>query len=113
LYFSKISTCIETEAIGGILLNKLHLRDDSGQILIDKEDRVDPNESQYEHTGNEVNLKEVHDFYKAKSIDLKSLKLCSDLSNFKFIGWNADNNNVNYSLFIKKKYSFFNLNDLI
>jgi hypothetical protein len=94
LYFSKISTCIETEAIGGILLNKLHIRDDAGQILINKDDRVDPNETEYEHAGIEVNMKEVCDFYKAKSIDLRNLKLCSDLSNFKFIGWNADNNNV-------------------
>ena len=93
-YFSKISTCIETEAIGGILLNKLHYRDDSGTILINKDDRVDPNTPEYEHEGGiEVNMKEVCDFYKAKSIDLRNLKLCSDLSNFKFIGWNVDNKN--------------------
>jgi hypothetical protein len=92
LYFSKISTCIETEAIGGILLNKLHLGDDSGHILIDKEDRVDPREVTHTHSGAEFSMKEVCDHYKAKALDLRNLRLCGDLSNFKFIGWNADNN---------------------
>jgi hypothetical protein len=76
-------------------MNKLHLRDDSGALLINKDDYIDPEHRQYEYTEPvEINMKEVYDFYKSKSIDLKSFKICSDLSNFKFIGWNADHNNV-------------------
>ena len=93
MYFAKTSTCIETEAIGGILLNKLRIKDDSGLILINKDDKIDPMNREYEpNTGVEINIKEICDFYKSKSIDLKNLKLCSDLSSFKFIGWNSDNN---------------------
>ena len=100
-YFAKVSTCIETEAIGGILMNKLHYRDDSGALLINKDDRIDPELCQYDQTPPvEINMKEICDFYKSKGIDFKSSKICSDLSSFKFVGWNADHNNVIFHFFI-------------
>lgn len=89
MYFSKISTCIESEAIGGILLNKLHYRDDTIEIVINKEDKIDailekPIESI------ELNLKDFVQYHRSKNIEFKNLKLCSELSNFRFIGWNLD-----------------------
>lgn len=89
LYFSKISTCIESEAIGGILLNKLHYRDDTCEILINKEENIDSIREEPLETI-ELNMKDFCQMHKAKHIELRNLKLCSELSNFRFIGWNLD-----------------------
>jgi hypothetical protein len=108
LYFSKISTCIENEGIAGLLLNKLHYLGDSLKIGIDREetlpskaspltkpDAINDDDSPYVNQTIELNMKEFCEFHKTNGIELKNMKLCSDLNKFKFIGWKADSN-VNY-----------------
>jgi condensin complex subunit 2 len=99
LYFSKISTCIENEAVAGTLLNKLHFIDDSFKIYINAEDKLcstslTPSSFKLS-AGVEINCKDIIDIYRAKQQDLRNLKLCSELSSFRFIGWNLDSN-VNF-----------------
>ncbi|RNA45055.1 Condensin complex subunit 2 [Brachionus plicatilis] len=90
LYFSKISTCIESEAIGGILLNKLHYQDDTTKLVINKDQKIDFISQTAPHN-DQLNLKEIYQFNVNKNISFNNLKLCSELSNFRYIGWNLDN----------------------
>lgn len=94
LYFSKKSTCIENEAIGGILLNKLHLQNDSIRMLINSDDQqyMEPELCRNSNPDHELNLKGLIDTYTSNSLDLKNLKLCADLSSFKFIDYHLDEN---------------------
>lgn len=89
MYFSKISTCIESEAIGGILLNKLHYRDDTTELVINKDEKID-HISQKGFEYDELNMQDFCQFHKSNNIEFKNLKLCSELSNFRYIGWNLD-----------------------
>lgn len=99
MYFSKISTCIESEAIGGILMNKLHYIDDTNEILINKDDKINTVRTNIiENEDIELNMKEFYNFYRTKGIDLRNLKLCSELSNFRFIGWNLETE-VSFEIF--------------
>ena len=93
-YFAKISTCIENEAIAGMLTNKLTFSDDSYRMLINADDKLFDNKENFRHAGGiELSQKDMVDFYKAKSIECKNLKLCSDdLRSFRFIGWNLETN---------------------
>lgn len=90
LYFAKKSTCIENEAIGGILLNKLHVQNDSLWMLINSDDQ--PYVEAPRDCQTEGNFKSLCDAYTSSSIDLRNLKLCADLSNFKFIDYHLDEN---------------------
>jgi condensin complex subunit 2 len=92
LYFSKISTCIENEGIGGILLNKLNFIDDSLRMFINVDDKCSLNEQipEIETDQNENNFKDICDSY--KSHDWSNIQLCTDFTTFKFIGWNMDAN---------------------
>lgn len=96
LYFSKISTCIENEAVAGTLLNKLKFIDDSYQIYVNAEDKMVSTTlqaSEFKHdNGIEISLKEIVEVYRAKSMDFRNLKLCTELSSFRFIGWNLETN---------------------
>lgn len=93
-YFYNISTCIETQAIAGILLNKLQIKNDSGCLMINKDDKTEIGVSDEEHVKTEpVDLKEVIDTYRVAhraGCDVRDWKLCSDLGSFRFIGWNQD-----------------------
>lgn len=92
MYFSKISTCIENEGISGILLNKLHYASDSGLLLIDKDEKQDPNYQtfRYDLDNPSVSFKDLFEHYRAKNLDMRNLKLCPDLNTFRFIGWNLE-----------------------
>ena len=94
-YFAKISTCIENEAIAGMLTNKLSFIDDSYRMLINADDKSFLNKAKFSHEGSgiDVSLREMVDYYKAKSIDCKNMKLCSEeMRTFRFIGWNLETN---------------------
>lgn len=94
LYFAKKSTCIENEAIGGILLNKLHLQNDGIKMLINADDQqyMPPIETK-RNNDSSMNFKSMFDSYTSSSADLRNLKLCPDLSSFKFIDYHLDENN--------------------
>ena len=100
IYFAKISTCIENESIAGILTNKLTFADDSQRMLINADDKLFANKDNFKHSsGIEINQKEIIDYYKAKAIDCKNMKLCSDdLRSFRFIGWNLETNVTNAAI---------------
>jgi len=83
LYFSKISTCIENEAIAGILLKKLHVQNDSHRILINGDDKKYIKENKFLNNEKKYDMSSLRDDYKL--IDFKNLKLCYDLNSFKFI----------------------------
>jgi len=101
LYFSKISTCIENEGISGILLNKLHIANDSGMLLIDKEERQDPAHHDFRASTENGSFRDVINFYKGKGIDLRGFKLGSGF-NFKFKDWDV-NPDDDISKLIQKK----------
>ena len=92
MYFSKKSTCIEHEAIGGILLNKLHVQNDSIKMLINADDQKYSPEDNFNCNDSEINFKGIVDLFKLSCIELKNLELCSDLSSFKFIDYHLDEN---------------------
>jgi hypothetical protein len=92
LYFSKKSTCIENEAIGGILLNKLCMKNDSLAMLISADDRQYEECELARHSCDTMDFKAMFDVYEKNACDLKNIKLCSDLSNFKFIDYHLDEN---------------------
>jgi len=92
LYFSKKSTCIEHEAIAGILLNKLHVQNDSIKMLINADDQKYSFEDNFNCNNSEINFKSIVNLFKLSYIELKNLELCSDLSNFKFIDYHLDEN---------------------
>ena len=107
LYFNTISTCIENEGIGGLLLNKLNFIDDSLQFFINTDDKVplgkpatdadaaaDDDDESSRHAHDEVNCKDLVNYYKSRNLDLKNPKLCSELTadKFRFIGWNLETN---------------------
>jgi hypothetical protein len=75
-------------------MNNLTLRDDSGRIIINKHEPVIDlgNKTRHIESSESVDLRETYDFYKSNSISLIGLKLCQDLDDFKFIGWNPENN---------------------
>ena len=88
LFFAKKSTCIENEAIGGILMNKLQFQDDSVRLLINSDDQAYSATENVRRGDCEMNFKGICDL----NCDLKNLKLCNDLSNFKFIDYHLDEN---------------------
>ncbi|CAF0720587.1 unnamed protein product [Brachionus calyciflorus] len=89
LYFSKVSTCIESEGIGGMLFNKLHFKDDTYEIVINKEEKIYSTRDQPVESI-ELSMKDFVQYHKAKNLDFKAPKLCSDFSNFRYIGWNLE-----------------------
>lgn len=93
LYFSKKSTCIENEAIGGILLNKLHFQNDTMKMLMNSDDQqyMPPIENNRNNESS-MNFKIMNDCYTQNSNDLRNIKLCADLSGFKFIDYHLDEN---------------------
>ena len=101
LYFAKKSTCIENEAIGGILLNKLHIQNDSIKMLINSDDhQYDiPDLEKVRNNLSEFNFKSMADSYASVSGELRNLKLCADLSTFSFINYNDDENVRNSASF--------------
>lgn len=71
------------------MLNKLQYRDDNTELVINKDEKID----QYSQNGFESEELDLHDycqFYKNNNIDFKNVKLCSEMSNFRYIGWNLD-----------------------
>lgn len=127
LYFSRISTQIENEAIAGTLLNKLQFVDESYQVYINADDMVcastsaltEANEAKekerqekqqeeqqvmkeeklivkFKHEIDskevDVHLRSVCEMVKERKASLANLKLCSELSSWKFIGWNEETN---------------------
>jgi hypothetical protein len=92
LYFCRISTSIEQEAIEGLLMNKLRYKDDSLELLINKDD-IYFNCEQLDETPNHeqnINIKSLCET--AAKLDLYNSRICDDLNKFKFIGWNLDSN---------------------
>ena len=78
-----------------MLTNKLSFIDDSYRMLINADDKLFVNKVKFSHEGRgvDVNIRELVDYYKAKSIECKNMKLCSeDLRTFRFIGWNLETN---------------------
>lgn len=108
LYFAKKSTCIENEAIGGILLNKLHIQNDSIKMLINSDDhQYDiPELEHVRNNTNEFNFKSMVDCYSSVPGELRNLKLCADLSSFSFINFNDDENVRNYSATIQRFFYY-------
>lgn len=94
MYFAKKSTCIESEGIGGILLNKLPVKNDAIKMLINAD------EKQYEKSRSiseeMVDFKGLYDSYISSSCDLRNTRLCSDLSSFKFIDYHPEEENVSF-----------------
>lgn len=77
-------------------MNKLHVSNDSGMLLIDKEDRQDPTMvDNYHHQSNILigSFCDVISLYKLRNLDLKGMKLANDF-NFKFMNWDT-NSDVN------------------
>jgi hypothetical protein len=91
LYFAKISTSIENEAIAGILLNKLHVQNDSIKILINADDQKYANANDFVNNETEISCQSIYDLYCSTGTDLRNIKLCADLDSFKFIDWNLEN----------------------
>lgn len=96
LYFAKKSTCIENEAIGGILLNKLHIQNDTIKMMINADDKQysESSERPRDFDSEICDFKGIVDSYVNCSADLKGMKLCADLSTFKFIDYQNDENDV-------------------
>jgi hypothetical protein len=75
-------------------MHQLHIRDDSHAFLINNQDRIDPERVQYEQKPPiKLDMKEMSDFYDKNAHLIQSKKICSGLENFRFIGWNAENEN--------------------
>lgn len=93
LYFSKVSTCIENEGIAGVLLNKIHVCDDFGTLLIDKDEHQDPEHQKNRHEAEPSTgvFRSVVEFYRSKGIQLTGARLCPDFD-FKFTNWDANPN---------------------
>ena len=93
LYFCRISTSIEQEAIEGLLMNKLKYKDESLELLINKDDiyyNSAANKNFHQHNEPSVNIKSLCET--AAKLDLYNSRICDDLNKFKFIGWSLDTN---------------------
>lgn len=94
-YFGKISTCIENEAIAGMLSNKLTFADESLRVLINADDKLFSNKENFSHAPHSIMIdcKDIVEHYRSKGLDFKNAKLCSDdLRSFRFVGWNLETN---------------------
>ena len=91
-----MSTCIENEAIAGMLSNKLRYADESLRVLINADDKLFSNKENFTHAVHSIHqldLKDIVEQYRTKAIEFKHAKLCSDdLRSFRFVGWNLDTN---------------------
>lgn len=72
-------------------MNKLRVCDDSGMLLIDKDERQDPAHQTYRHTGESGSFRAVVDFYRSKGINLTGARLCPNFD-FKFTNWDSNPN---------------------
>jgi hypothetical protein len=94
-YFGKVSTCIENEAIAGMLSNKLTFADESLRVLINADDKLFSNKENFSHAPHSIviDCKDIVEHYRNKGLDFKNAKLCSDdLRSFRFVGWNLETN---------------------
>lgn len=101
LYFCRISTAVEHEAIEGLLMNKLKYNNDCLKLLINKDDiyfEANENEDEY-HQTQRITNNDAHQMIDVKPLceyavksDLINTKICDDLNKFRFIGWNLDSN---------------------
>ena len=94
-YFGKVSTCIENEAIAGMLSNKLTFADESLRVLINADDKLFSNKENFSHAPHSIviDCKDIVEHYRSKGLDFKNAKLCSDdLRSFRFVGWNLETN---------------------
>lgn len=68
--------------------------DDSGMLLVDKDERQDPSYQTFRHASEPStgSFRAVVDFYRSKGIHLTGARLCPDFD-FKFMNWD-DNPNV-------------------
>lgn len=94
LYFAKISTSIENEAIAGILLNKLHVQNDSNKILINADDQKYANSNDFVNNETEICCQSIYDIYSTSGSDLRNIRLCADLNSFRFVDWNLENDDI-------------------
>ncbi len=99
LYFRHVSSCIEKEGIEGLLMDKLKYKDDSLELLVNRDDVY----YDFEKSGKEL----INDMEKSVAIkslceisaglDLYNSKICEYISGFKFT-----NNKLSEDLIIEK-----------
>lgn len=90
IYFSRISTSIEQEAIGGLLMNKLNPENDLLNLLINKDDVYFNIQQEHKIQDQIFSIKSFSEI--ASKFDVHNLKCCEDLTKFTFLGWNLDAN---------------------
>lgn len=90
LYFSKISTAIEQEAIVGLLVNKLKYKDDNLEFLINRDDvyldvkAINKDKIKDDNNTNEIlKLKKLNECLR----ELVDKRISVELENFHFLGW--------------------------
>ena len=86
----------EQEGISGIFLNKLNYSNDSCRLLLNGDEPIYPENETFKNKGLQINLKPL--FESPACHDLSNLKLCPDLDNFRFLGWNCETNDYNSNL---------------
>lgn len=67
-------------------MNKLQFQNDTVKLLINSDDQAYSPVENMRRGETEMNFKGIYDL----NCDLKNMKLCSDLSNFKFIDYHLD-----------------------
>ncbi len=59
-------------------------------MLINADDKLYEECEVARHSSHTMDFRPMFDIYEKNSCDLKNIKLCSDLSNFKFIDYHLD-----------------------